>query len=244
MRSNLVAGAIELTWTATIDGQAHGYQLQVMPPGGGWADVPNTGNAAVFTDVVPRTTYLFRVRSRVASGTTPKEFSPIVSTVYVEPQLPIVRIDTDGFAPVLDRDSYVHGAMTIDPNGSDVAAYSGTLGVKGRGNSTWDAPKKPYRLKLDTKSPIMGIASSKDWVLLANYLDKSQLRTWTAAEISEGTDLAWTPTFRHVEVIFNGQYLGVYQLTESIKPASTRVDIEEMEPTDNTGTAVTGGYLM
>ena len=244
LRSNLVPGAIQLTWSATVDGQAHGYQLQVMPPSGPWVDVPSTDNTAVFSDVTPRTTYLFRVRSKVAAGATPLAFSPAITAVYVEPQLPIVRIDTDGAAPILDRENYVRAAMSIDPNGSDFAAYSGTLGIRGRGNSTWEAPKKPYRLKLDTKSPLMGIASSKDWVLLANYLDKSQLRTWAAAQISEDTDLAWTPTFRHVEVILNGQYAGVYQLTESIKPAATRVDIEEMEPTDNTGTEVTGGYLM
>lgn len=244
LRTNLVPGGIELTWTATIDGQAHGYQLQSKTATGPWLDVPTSTNAATFTDVEPRSTYLFRVRSRAAPGATPTEFSPLVQAVYVEPTLPIVRITTDGFAPVLNKDDYVHGAMTIDPNGSDVAAYSGTLGIKGRGNSTWGFPKKPYRLKLDTKSPIMGIASNKDWVLLANYLDKSQLRTWAASQISEATDLDWTPQYRFVEVVFNGQYQGVYQLTEAIKPGSNRVDIEEMEPEDNEGLAVTGGYLM
>ena len=170
--------------------------------------------------------YLFRVRPRVAAGATPKDFSPSIQSVYVEPQLPIVRIDTEGYVPVTDKENYRRATMTIDPNGTDFAAYSGTLGIRGRGNSTWLANKKPYRLRLDTKSPLMGIASDRNWVLLANAMDRSQLRSFAASQIAQATDLAWTPSYRHVEVILNGRYDGVYQLSEHIRPGADRVAIE------------------
>ncbi len=134
--------------------------------------------------------------------------------------------------------------MTLDPNGSGFDAYSGTLQMRGRGNSTWGYPKKPYKLKLDSKASLMGIAKNKDWVLLANWVDRSQMRNWTAGEISRATDLDWTPTFRHVEVILNGEYQGVYNLTEQVEVKDDRVEIEEMEPTDIAGNEVTGGYLL
>ncbi len=245
LRADLVSGALALSWTPTAAGQTYGYDLQYHDGDGRWEVIPTGTDVAVtFDQVVPRTKYFFRVRSRVAPSAAPNAWSPMASAWYVEPHLPIVRIDTVGRTPILDRETYVAGSMTIDPNGSGYAPYSGTLTMKGRGNSTWVYPKKPYKLKLDKKSPIMGIASNKDWVLLANWGDRSQLRTSAAGEISRATGLAWTPTFRHVEVILNGDYQGVYQLTEQVEVKSNRVEIEEMEPEDISGEALTGGYLL
>lgn len=79
----------------------------------------------------------------------------------------------------------------------------------------------------------MGIAKRRHWVLLANAYDKSQLRSYIAGEIAHATDLAWSPAYRHVELILNGDYVGVYQLTEQVRIAGARVDIEEMSPDDN-----------
>ena len=158
LRSTLRAEGIELAWTPTIAGQGAGYELQYSAPGVSWTSLPVTADAhRLFTDVVPRTNYSFRVRAATVPGAAPATFSPAVTGFYVVPELPIIRIDTDLGAPILDKETYVHGSMTLDPNGSGYAAYSGTLGIKGRGNSTWFRPKKPYRIKLDTKSPMMGI---------------------------------------------------------------------------------------
>lgn len=245
LHADLVTGGLAVTWTPTTAGQINGYDLQYRTDGGDWTTVPTgTDPAVVFTDVTPQTRYTFRVRAAAPTGATPNAFSDGAAAWYVEPELPIVRIDTDGRAPILDKENYVRATMTLDPNGSSYAPFTGTLGIKGRGNSTWGFPKKPYRLKLDTKSPIMGIASSKDWVLLANWFDKSQIRTSAAEAISKSTGLAWTPTFRHVEVVLNGQYVGVYQFTEAVKPASTKINIPELKATDITEPAISGGYLL
>jgi hypothetical protein len=244
LRASMVDGGIELTWTATESGELHGHELQYRDDGD-WLPVPTgTVPTATFTDVTPRTLYSFRVRSRVAPGAPPASFSQAVFSWYVEPELPIVRIDTQDAAPILDRENYVRATMSVDPNGSGFAPYSGTLGIRGRGNSTWTLPKKPYRLKLDTKSPMFGIASSRDWALLANAFDRSQVRTSTAEAISKSTRLAWTPSYRHVEVVLNGQYIGVYQFSETVRPASSRVAIDELKSGDNSPPNVTGGYLL
>jgi hypothetical protein len=242
---DLVAGGFELSWPDTAAGQSWGYELQYRTEAGTWTEAatPST-NSHSFADVTPRTTYFFRVRTGVPAGATPATFGPAVSAVYVEPALPIVRITTTDFKPVLDKETYVPGTVSIDPNGSGYAAYTGTMGIKGRGNSTWNYQKKPYKVKLDSKSPIMGMPTEKDWVLLANYLDRSQLRTWAAMEMSAATDLAWTPRCRHVEVILNGAYLGAYQLCEQVEVSANRVGITEMDEDDNVSPEVTGGYLM
>jgi len=245
LRAALVTGGVQLTWHVTVEGQSAGYQLEQLVDGGQWTPLADAStNEALITGLTPHTTYLFRVRHAPLPELAPAEWSPPVAVLYVELELPVIRIDTQADAPILDKENYVRSTVSIDPNGSEFAAYSGTAGVRGRGNTTWEFPKRPYRVKLDTKSPIMGLASERDWVLLANHLDRSQLRTHFAGELGRATGLDWTPTFRHVELILNGHYQGVYQLTESVEPGANRVDIAEMDSDDDAAPAVTGGYLM
>ena len=245
LHAALASGGIQVTWNPTGPGQTNGYDLQYRVDGAGWVPIETSfDNTVLFDDVTEFTQYWFRVRAKAAPGASAGSFSDSVTAWYVVPKLPIIRIDTQDRAPILDRENYVRASMTLDPNGSGYAPYSGTLEIRGRGNSTWQFPKKPYRLKLDTKSPLMGIASNRHWVLLANWFDKSQIRTATAEAISKSTDLAWTPTYRHVEVVLNGQYVGVYQLTEQVRSGSNRVDIPELDENDVGLPTISGGYLL
>jgi hypothetical protein len=159
--------------------------------------------------------------------------------------LPVMQITTDGGAPIANTTDYVTGSVSIVP-GTAAAdkPYTGTMQIRGHGNTTWLMPKKPYKLKLDSKAPLLGMASGKTWVLLANYDDKSLLRNLAALETGRRVGMAWTSNSRYVELFLNGQYEGNYQLTEEIKIDKNRVNITEMDPTDVSGDAVTGGYLL
>jgi hypothetical protein len=240
LRPSLQDGHILLEWSAPEGLTESEYLLEWRTNSTDWASLGSTSaTSATFDAVSARTRYTFRVR---ASGSYP--WSPAVSTWYVEPVLPVLHIETDGNAPILDRENYVPGTVTLDPNGSAFAAYAGTMGIRGRGNSTWNYSKKPYRLKLDTKAPLMGLGAERDWALLANAVDESQLRTYAAMQASSMTSLAYTPSVRHIEVVLNGQYHGVYMLTEHQEVGEDRIDITEMEDTDNAGIEVTGGYRL
>ncbi len=122
--------------------------------------------------------------------------------------------------------------------------YNNIVNMRGRGNTTWSYPKKPYAIKLDKKASILGMPKHKRWVLLANWMDRTMLRNRVAFRISELTDLAWTPRGEFVELVLNGKHVGNYYLCEQIKIDENRVNIAEIEDTDNEGDAVTGGYLM
>jgi len=158
--------------------------------------------------------------------------------------LPIIRIVTENRAPVVSREDYLRATLTIDPNGTGETALSAPLRIRGRGNSTWTMPKKPYKLKLDAKAPLLGMPSDKDWVLLANYSDKSLLRTRVAFELGNRVGLPWSPRSRFVEVFINDAYMGTYQLGEGVKVGSNRVDIPELEEDEISGRDLTGGYLL
>lgn len=139
---------------------------------------------------------------------------------------PVMRITAKGG---ISRDSYISGSMTLeDPEGMywDKPSVSATLQIKGRGNTTWNNyPKKPYRIKLDEKTKMLGIKGNKDWVLLANYSDKSLMRNTIAMEISRICGLEWTPRCRAVELYLNGEYQGVYDLFQKVEVAGEKVDI-------------------
>ncbi len=144
--------------------------------------------------------------------------------------IPVVRIETAGGAGIYDKTNYVRGTITISDPGklySEVEEFSAPMGIRGRGNSTWGWPKKPWKVKLDEKAEILGMPADKEWALLANYADRTLLRNVVAMKLSEICGFSWTPKMRSVEVYLNNEYQGVYTLCEHKKVSSSRVAIDK-----------------
>lgn len=157
--------------------------------------------------------------------------------------LPVFTIVTDGGAAVTSKDDYVTATLTVKDPSDSSNNYTGTMGIKGRGNSTWEMPKKPYRLNLDKKTALLGMTSNSNWVLLANYGDKAMIRNDLAFYVSNMFGMFWTPASKFVELYMNGEYEGVYQVSEKVEVSKSRLNIGSMDDTDNDGTNLTGGYL-
>ena len=144
--------------------------------------------------------------------------------------IPVVSIETAGGAGIYDKTNYVRGTITIsDPEKlySEVEEFSAPMGIRGRGNSTWGWPKKPWKVKLDEKAEILGMPADKEWALLANYADRTLLRNIVAMKLSEICGFSWTPKMRSVEVYLNDEYQGVYTFSEHKKVSSSRVAIDK-----------------
>lgn len=185
------------------------------------------------------------VYSVIAEDGTKHDYTVIVTKTI--PTIPKVYINTTGGAPILNREDYVTSTIKIedlDKYYSSEVEFTSTAGIRGRGNSTWGLPKKPYRIKLDSKASLLGMSTDKDWALLANYLDKSLLRNLTAFEISRKAEMSWTPASISVDFYLNGIYQGVYTLTEHVKVSGERLDMTVVKSSDNSGEALTGGYLL
>lgn len=140
--------------------------------------------------------------------------------------LPVVYIDTPDRRAVTSKTTWMEGATIMVVNADRTIDCSGTLSIKGRGNSTWGYPKKPYALKLDKKEKVLGMKKHKRWCLLANWMDRTLMRNAVAFEISRHTGLAWTPSGQYVELVLNGRHLGNYYLCEQIKIDENRVAID------------------
>jgi hypothetical protein len=158
--------------------------------------------------------------------------------------LPTFYITTTNATPVRDKTTWVPGHITIV--GSDASEnLDMDLEIRGRGNSTWNLSKKPYRIKLASKTKLLGMpAKDKDWVLLANHSDKTLIRNALAFHISELIGMEYTVAYRFADVYLNGQYIGNYQVTDQVEVAGNRVPVEEQEPADVDLPNLAGGYLV
>ena len=139
--------------------------------------------------------------------------------------LPIVNITTDGNMPIVSKEDYITGTVTVDGGRGFDDLDSTIMEIRGRGNSTWGAPKKPYQMKLDSKEKFLDMPKQKKWIFLAEYSDKSLLRNTLAFELGYLSSLDWTPKSEFAEVYINGEYSGTYNVSEKVEEKSARVDI-------------------
>lgn len=164
-----------------------------------------------------------------------------------EKKIPVIVIETEEHAPIIDKENYVNCSVRIvdeDKLYTDGTEFSGTGGIRGRGNTTWEKPKKPYKIKLDNKANLLGMSTDKEWALLANYTDRSLLRNATAFEISRIVGMDWTPRSRHVELYLNKIYLGVYQLTEHVKVSKERSNLNIVDEKATKAEDLKADYLI
>lgn len=181
-----------------------------------------------------------------SAGTSAKSAAVVATPSPVLPSasaLPVLRINTDNGQEITSKEDYLTASYSII--GTDGAGIvSGTTEIRGRGNSTWNYPKKPYRLKLTTSTSLMGMPANRHWVLLANYLDKTLVRTEAAFDLSQKLGLAWTPRSVPVILELNGDYRGIYQLVEHVRIGNNRVNIPTLDEDETAPDEITGGYLI
>ena len=164
--------------------------------------------------------------------------------VIPETGLATVYINTERGASIVSKEEYVNASLSIQGLSADESMEDVVCQVRGRGNTTWSWPKKPYLIKLDKKASVLGMPKHKRWILLANFLDRTLMRNMVSMRVASMTGLAWTPHCVPVELVLNGQHKGSYLLIEQVRVDKNRVNITEMSKEDNTGDAVTGGYLL
>ena len=151
---------------------------------------------------------------------------------------PVISIDTNNGVSIESKEEYV--VCTVDI-GNTVDAYllnNAAAKIRGRGNSSWEYPKRSYKLKLDDSTDLFGNGKARTWTLISNYGDLSLLRNYLAYSIASLFDTQkFTTTTQFVDLYLNGEYLGVYLLCEQNEVHQNRVDITENDTVDT-------GYLV
>lgn len=138
--------------------------------------------------------------------------------------LPILYINTDN-SPIVSKTDYVLGFSKIygGLNFDDLELAS--MKIRGRGNSTWMHPKKPYQIEFDNKTTVLGMPDDRRWILLAEYSDKTLLRNKLTFEMGALSHLNYTPSAEFVELFINNVHQGTYLVAQKVEKTNNRVPI-------------------
>lgn len=166
--------------------------------------------------------------------------------------LPVLFINTQNGAAITSKETYINATYYLDAMGIDGIEPIGSkeqqldMEIRGRGNYTWrDFEKKPYRIKLGKKQSLLGMNKSRHFVLLADADDNfAHLRNSVGFELSRRLGLKYTPAQQPVEVVLNGNYIGLYMLAENIRVAKDRVNIVEQADYCTHPDSITGGWII
>ena len=169
--------------------------------------------------------------------------------------LPVLYIQTENKKPITSKEDYLNATYYLDAKG--IAGYENigsataplNMEIKGRGNYSWTGfDKKPYRIKLADKQALLGMKKSKHFTLLAHADDsndrKGYMRNAVGFELSKMIGMTYTPDAKPLELVLNGDYIGLYFLTENIRVDKDRVNIVEQEDEETDASAITGGWLV
>lgn len=165
--------------------------------------------------------------SSEVSDASPSEiidYLPLDDTEYPYAGIPRIVIETEHHREIKDRETEIPAKLQIWGEKVPESEIM-ELTIRGRGNSSWNKPKKPYAVKFNKKQSFLGMAKAKKWVLLANYLDRTLIRNAVAFEIAKKTNLEWTPSGKFAEVFLNGKFLGNYFVCEKIQTNENRLNL-------------------
>jgi hypothetical protein len=184
---------------------------------------------------------------------------PIFAQSY---DLPLVIVNTQNKQALQKGADKIPATMSILDKGTNSVADSSkgekyNIGIKIRGQTSADFPKKGYGIELkarsctnvadtachDTSLKVLGMPKNADWVFHGPYVDKTLIRNALAYWLYQRTG-RYSSRFKFFELYLNGQYKGVYLLLEKIKRAKARVHIAKLKDEDISGDDVTGGYVL
>lgn len=151
-------------------------------------------------------------------------------------ELPIISITTETGRDVTTKDTFIGASVSLCNTGSAAYELSGVSAeIRGRGNGTWEYPKKSYRLKFTRKQNLLGLGAdeARTWILMANHADRSMLRNYLSIDLANRlSGIGYNNHAAFTALYLNGEYRGVYLLAEQIEDGASRVDIGTETLTD------------
>ena len=154
-------------------------------------------------------------------------------TILYSSNLPSLFIQTDGESLAYihaDKTNKESGSCTLFDENASVHYRSKVKTIKCRGNASFNhTDKKSYKLQLYEKANLFDMGASKNWLLVANAFDKTMLRNMITFDMARELKVPFTPEAKHVNLYINGEYRGLYLLSENIEIGENRVEIQNLE---------------
>lgn len=113
----------------------------------------------------------------------------------------------------------------------DETAADPACQIKGRGNSSWRAPKKGYNIKLAKKESFFELPKAKKWCIIPNYMDSSLIKNTFVSILGRKifNEEAWNPTIINIDVVMDGEYIGNYAFAERVSLTEGRVGVQDIK---------------
>lgn len=147
-------------------------------------------------------------------------------TEYPYAGLPRIVIETENHREIKDRETEIPARLQIWGEKAPESEIM-ELTIRGRGNTSWDTPKKSYKIEFTDKQSILDMPKDRDWALISNYADKTLMKNYLMYHLSAKLGAYYAPQCEFAELYINKEYLGVYLLTETIKIGKNRIGIPE-----------------
>ena len=150
-----------------------------------------------------------------------------------ELSLPILSINTVNGAKITSKSEYLGCFVSASGECEEHTFNNVSAKIRGRGNTTWDYDKKPYRLKFNGEVDLFGLGEAKDYILLANHSDLSMSRNYLAQSVASLFEsINQTSSCQFVDLYLNGEYRGVYLVCEQIEFEKNRIEVAENDMLD------------
>ncbi len=151
-----------------------------------------------------------------------------IVTTRIAYELPVFHIEIENDAEVTSKETYLNATVRVENGGELPNLDTTAVLIRGRGHFSWQFDKKPYKLRFEKKTSVLGMNASKNWVLLANYVDRSLIQNHVAMEMGKVMDhIPYHSNQYPVDVFVNGTYRGVYTFGEQLEAKKERIDLEE-----------------
>ena len=142
-------------------------------------------------------------------------------------EVPRIDINTIDGSSEISRDEFKDAVISIDGHDIFPSMEATAVQIKGRGNSSWGWPKKPYRLKFEKKEKPLGMKKGKNWVLLSNYQTGSLITNAIGMKAANLMEASAANHIVPVDVYINGEYRGSYNFTEKVGLSNNSVELRD-----------------
>ncbi|MEQ9390929.1 MAG: CotH kinase family protein [Balneola sp.] len=159
--------------------------------------------------------------------------------------IPVFNLDT--FGNPIPGNPKINAQLSISIDSE--TSFEGKIAIESRGSSSQNFPKKSYSFETrdannqDVDVALLGLPEEEDWVLIGPYSDKTLIRNIFIYDLFKEMG-NYSSRSVLVELNLNDEHQGVYLLSEKLKRDNNRIDISKLNPDENSGEDLTGGYIL
>ena len=132
-----------------------------------------------------------------------------------------------------DHETFTTASMVLVDENGHVDHAGDIRKIRGRGNFTWFLDKKAYQFKLEDRADLLDTGRKEEqertWILLADGFDGTMLHNRVTLDLGAEMGISSTGGCEHIDLYYDGDYRGLYLLTEKVEAGEGRIGVDEYD---------------